>query len=144
MMNGDRASPIPEGYEEPSWDSAFVAHIGRFFTKSAAPPDGSDQNWVAVRIDARHVNIWDYCHGAALAGFAEVATSASAYIPDGAPVVIVDLSMQFISAPKRDDLLEICSWTTRRTRSLIFAQARAEVGGKTIFTASAIHKVIGT
>jgi acyl-coenzyme A thioesterase PaaI-like protein len=133
---------VPAGYALEDWDSSFVNVIGRFFGRTGALADGTPAKWVSVRVDQRHANIWGYCHGAALTGFAEIATSASAYTPGGAPVVIVDLSMQFMAAPVLGDLLEIATWTTRRTRSLVFVQARAEVNGKVVFTASAIHKVV--
>jgi acyl-coenzyme A thioesterase PaaI-like protein len=133
---------IPAGYVLEDWESGFVNLIGRYFGRQGTLADGTPAKWVAVRVDERHANIWGYCHGAALSGFAEIATSASAYTPGGAPVVIVDLSMQFMAAPVLGDLLEIATWATRRTRSLVFVQARAEVNGKVVFTASAIHKVV--
>jgi len=58
-------------------------------------------------------------------------------------VVGIEMSMQFIAAPKLGELLEVHGWATKRTRSLVFTQCRAESNGKLVFTATSVLKVVG-
>jgi acyl-CoA thioesterase FadM len=53
------------------------------------------------------------------------------------------MSLQFIAAPKLGELLEVHGWTTKRTRSLVFTQCRAESNGRLVFTATSIQKIVG-
>lgn len=50
--------------------------------------------------------------------------------------------MSAIRSIKKGEVLEVKGWVTKRTRSLVFAQARAESDSRLVFTATAIHKVI--
>jgi len=74
---------------------------------------------------------------------AEIGTAQASWDPEGPPCVAIDLTLQFIGAPKLGELLEVCGTVTRRTRSLVFASARAEVAGTPIFVATSIQKFIG-
>lgn len=134
---------MPEGYTWEESSSAFINHIGRVYMRKTEEPDGSKFSWAALRIEKHHVNTWNFGHGSMMAAMAEIGTSSPVGITADAPAVIVDLSLQFIGAPKLDELLEVKGWVTKRTRSLVFAQASATSDGKLVFTASAIHKVIG-
>lgn len=82
-------------------------------------------------------------HGALIAGMAELGCAGTAYEPDGPPVVAMEMSVQFIAAPKLGELLEVHGWTTRRTRTLGFAQFRGESEGRLAFTATSVQKIVG-
>lgn len=139
------ANDIPEGYAYEPSPSAFINHIGRVYSKRIQPEDGGpEQVWAALRIQDHHVNSWGLCHGAVMASMAEIGTAGPGWDPSGPPVVAIDLTLQFIGAPKLGDLLEVCGTLTRRTRSLVFTQARAEVAGNVIFQATSIQKIINT
>jgi acyl-coenzyme A thioesterase PaaI-like protein len=73
---------------------------------------------------------------------AEVATGGAGWDPSGPPCVAIDLTMQFIGAPRLGDLLEVCGTVTRRSRSLVFTQARGEVAGQPMFVATSIQKIV--
>jgi acyl-CoA thioesterase FadM len=76
---------------------------------------------------------------------ADVGTASPAYLgKEAPPVVVVAMSMQFIRAPKLGDLVEVCGWMERRARSLVFTQARGQVSGDVMFTASSVQKVISS
>ncbi|MDE1145160.1 MAG: PaaI family thioesterase [Azospirillaceae bacterium] len=134
---------LPEGYSHTPSPSAFINHIGRIYHRRTTAEDGTELVWAALRIEPHHVNTWGLAHAAVMAGMADIGTAGPAYVDGGPPVVVIDLATQFIAAPKLGDLLEVKGWTTKRTRSLVFAQARAEVAGQLIFTATAIHKIVG-
>jgi uncharacterized protein (TIGR00369 family) len=143
-MNTQDENDIPSGYTYTPSLSAFVNHVGRIYRKVVETANGDVETWSALRVQAHHVNAWKLCHGAVMASLAEISVSAAAYEADGPPVVIVDLSLQFLRAPKLGDLIEVCATVSRRTRSMVFARSQAMVGGELVFTASGVQKIVGS
>ena len=134
---------MPSGYVYEPTPSAFVEHVGKIYTRKVTRPDGTVEAWSALRIEPHHVNAWNLAHGGVLAMMAEVGTAQAGWDPEGAACVAIDLTVQFIGAPKLGELLEVCGTVTRRTRSLVFASARGEVAGAPIFVATSIQKFVG-
>ena len=99
--------------------------------------------WAALRVEQHHVNSWNFAHAAVIGAMADIGCAGPAYEAGGPPVVVVELSTQFIAAPKLGDLIEVKGWATKRTRSLVFTQCRGEIGEKLVFTATSIQKIIG-
>ena len=147
-LNSDRrrgpvqTDDIPEGYSYELTSSTFVNHIGRLFTRDAVAADGTVQRWVAMRIEEHQVNTWNFAHGSLITAMAEIATARVGYDPDGPPCVAIDLTVQFIGAPKLGELLEAYGTITKRTRSLVFTQAHGMVAGKPMFMATSIQKIV--
>jgi acyl-coenzyme A thioesterase PaaI-like protein len=133
---------MPDGYVYEPTPSAFVEHVGKLYTRKVTRPDGTVEAWSALRIEAHHVNAWNFAHGGVLATMAEIGTAQASWDPEGAPCVAVDLAIQFIGAPKLGDILEVCGTVTKRTRSLVFASARGEVGGNPVLFATSIQKFV--
>jgi acyl-coenzyme A thioesterase PaaI-like protein len=134
---------IPEGYAVADIPSAFVNHIGRIFQKRVKRPDGVEEVWAALRVEDHHVNSWGFCHGALMSSMAEIGTAGPCWDLTGPAVVAIELSMQFIKAPKLGELIEVCGTLTKKTRSLAFSQARAEVNGDLVFLATSVQKILG-
>lgn len=134
---------MPAGYIYEPTPSAFVEHVGKLYTKKVTRPDGTVEAWSALRIESQHVNAWDFAHGGVMATMAEIGTAQASWDPDGRPCVAIDLSMQFIGAPKLGEILEVCGTVTKRTRSLVFASARGEVNGEPVLVATSIQKFVG-
>ena len=133
---------IPEGYiYEPS-PSAFPNHIGKLFQKPRTVIDGIETAWVAMHVEEHHVNAWGLAHGALMASLAEMGTASAAWDPEGPPVVAIEMSMQYIKAPKLGQLIEVCGTCTRRTRSIVFSEAKAYVEGELVFSATSVQKII--
>lgn len=133
----------PHGYKYEVLPSKFIEHVGRVYTKRVTCSDGTVEAWGALRIEAHHVNSWNFAHGAVMATMAEVGTALPSWEAAGPPCVAVDLSIQFIGAPKLGDWLEVCGTLTKRTRSLVFTKARGEVAGAPVFFATSIQKIVG-
>ena len=136
-------SQMPPGYSYEPTPSAFVEHVGKLHTKKVTRPDGVIEAWSALRIEPHHVNSWNFAHGGVLATMAEIGTAQPSWDPEGPACVAIDLTTQFIGAPKLGDVLEVCGTVTKRTRSLVFTTARGEVAGETVFMATSIQKVVG-
>jgi len=132
---------IPPGYSYEPSISAFVNHIGRVYSRRVTIGEGGEV-WAALRVGPDHVNAWNLCHGAVIASMAEVGTASASWDPAGPPIVAVEMSMQFIAAPKLGDLLEVKGTVIKRTRSMVFTRAEGEVGGKPVFFATSVQKVI--
>lgn len=133
----------PEGYSYKPSPSAYINHMGKVYSRRSENEKGEEVASAAIRIQDHHVNSWGLAHGSLMAGMAEIGCSGTAYVEGGPPVVAVELSMQFIAAPKLGELLEVHGWTSKRTRSLVFTQCRAESDGKLVFTATSIQKIVG-
>jgi acyl-coenzyme A thioesterase PaaI-like protein len=134
---------IPEGYSYKLSPSAYINHMGKVYTRRSQNEKGEEIASAAIRVEEHHVNSWGLAHGSLIAGMAEIGCAGTAYIEGGAPVVAVELSIQFIGAPKLGELLEVHGWTSKRTRTLVFTQCRAESDGKLVFTATSIQKIVG-
>lgn len=133
---------IPNGYSYEPSPSAFPNHVGRLFQRKAVDAEGRAEHWVALRVEAHQVNSWGKAHGGLIAFLAEVGSSAAAWEPGGPPVVAIELNTHFLRAPEIGDLVEVRARVTTRTRSLVFVEAHAFAGGKLVFTAAAINKVL--
>jgi len=134
---------VPEGYNYTPSPSAYVNHMGKIYHRRSTTPQGEEIVSAALRIEEHHVNTWGLAHGSLIAGMAEIGCAGSAYEPGGPPVVAVEISTQFIGAPKLGELLEVHGWTTRRTRTLVFTQCRGESDGRLVFTATSVQKIVG-
>lgn len=132
---------IPPGYRYEPSVSAFINHIGRVFIRRLEGGT-EDEVWVAIRIGSHHVNSWGLAHGALIASMAECATGLSGWDPAGPPSVAIDLSVQFIAAPKLGELLEVRGVVTKRSRTLVFTRCEGSVAGKPVFAASSIQKIV--
>src|ERR1700761_8488086 len=121
---------IPEGYSYTPSASSFINHVGRVYQRRWI--DDQDREIVssAMRIEDQHVNSWGFAHAGVMATMADVGTAGPAYEENGPPVVVIELSTQFIAAPKLGDLLEVHGWAVKKTRSMAFTACRGEVAGK--------------
>lgn len=136
-------SNIPEGYVFEDTPGNFIKHVGPLYTRKVTKEDGTVEAWAAMRVEEHHVNAWNLCHAGVLTTMADIGTAQASWDPEAAPCVAIDLTVQFIGAPKLGELIEVCGTVTKRTRSLVFTSARGEVDGQPVFTATSIQKTIG-
>jgi acyl-coenzyme A thioesterase PaaI-like protein len=134
---------MPEGYSYEPTPAPFLEHVGKVYMKDVTRPDGTVEKWSAIRVEPHQVNAWNFAHGGLLATMAEVGTARASWEPGAPACVAVDLSIQFIGAPKLGDIIEVCGTITKRTRSMIFTSARGEVDGKPVLFATSIQKIVG-
>lgn len=101
--------------------------------------------WVrAFQAEARHSNPEGFVHGGALMSFADFVCYRAALddLGEGSLVPTVTLTVNFLAAAKRGDLVLGHGTVTRRTRSLVFTEARLEVAGEPMLTASGVYKIV--
>lgn len=133
---------IPESYSYELSPSAFINHVGKLYQKRLINKQGVREVWSALEVQDHHVNTWGLCHGAVMSVLAEIGTSSVAWEPEGAPVVAIEMGMQFIQAPKLGDVIEVCGVEIKRTRSLVFTSATGFVNDDIVFTASSVQKIL--
>ena len=133
---------MPEGYVYSESTSPFVNELGGNWHKVIDNPDGTKTYCLAVKVQPRHVNTWGLAHGGFMAAVSEF-MSVAGYEPGGPPIVMMEMSMQFIRAPREGDVIECRANIKRRTRSVVFTHAEAFVGDDIVFAASSLHKVVG-
>lgn len=134
---------IPEGYSYKPSPSAYINHMGKVYQRRSRNEQGEEVFSSALRVEEHHVNSWGLAHGSLMAGMAEIGCAGPGYVDGGPPVVAIELSMQFIAAPKLGELIEVHGIATKRTRTLVFSQCRAESDGKLVFTATSVQKIVG-
>lgn len=134
---------IPEGYSYTPSASAYINHMGKVYQRRWTDTNGEEVVSSALRVEDHHVNSWGMAHGSLMAGLAEIGCAGPGYVEGGPPVVAIEMSMQFIAAPKLGELIEIHGQATKRTRTLVFSQCRAESDGNLVFTATSVQKIVG-
>ncbi len=127
-------------YEEPT--SPAVKHLGKIWTKQIVLDDGVTEYHGAILVEPHHCNTWDMTHGSFIGALGEIAAPGG-YVAGGPPVVIIDLNMQFIGTAKAGQWIEMVGTINRKTRSLVFAEGRGTADGQLVFSATAIHKIVG-
>lgn len=134
--------PPGEGwtYEEPT--SPAVARLGKIWNRQVERADGITEYHAAILVEPHHCNTWGMTHGSFIGALGEIA-APSGYVAGGPPIVIVDLSMHFIGTAKAGQWIVMTGTIDRKTRSLVFAQGRGSADGQLVFTATAIHKIVG-
>lgn len=135
-------TPPGEGwtYEEPT--SPAVSRLGKIWNKQVVRDDGTVEYHNAIRVEPHHCNTWEMTHGSFIGALGEIAAPGG-YVAGGPPVVIIDLNMHFIGTAKAGQWIEMVGTINRKTRSLVFAEGRGTADGQLVFSATAIHKIVG-
>ncbi len=97
---------------------------------------------LAFRVEERHLNPIDTCHGGALATFSDAmivavwsgAESGEAHTPT------ITLSVDFFAPARLGDLVEAEVELVNKTRTMLFVQSLVSVEGRKIGRASAIYR----
>jgi acyl-coenzyme A thioesterase PaaI-like protein len=143
MSDTPPPGPHPEiawTYEEPT--SPAVVRLGKIWGKQVVREDGVTEYHNAILVEPHHCNTWEMTHGSFIGALGEIAAPGG-YVAGGPPVVIIDLNMHFIGTAKAGQWIEMVGTINRKTRSLVFAEGRGMADGQLVFTATAIHKIVG-
>jgi acyl-coenzyme A thioesterase PaaI-like protein len=136
-------SPPPgSGWTHEISTSPAVNHLGKIWSKQIVRDDGVTEYHNAILVAPHHCNTWQMTHGSFIGALGEIAAPGG-YVAGGPPVVIIDLGMHFIGTAKAGQWIEMVGTINRKTRSLVFAEGRGTADGALVFTATAIHKIVG-
>lgn len=135
----------PQGFRPMElWDS-FEAWLGPFFERDL--PAGEREQGrrvVAFYVDERHLNGNGVAHGGMLMTFADAVLGGCAWdANDRRPCVTLSMQSNFLKPARQGDLVICRAEVMRKTRSITFVRGVFDVGGKEIFSASSLWKLIG-
>ena len=133
------ASAVPEGFELFPFRFGFVGVNGPLYMKR----DGGLMR-LGFRVEERHCNPMNICHGGMLATFADMqlpfATRFQADLA-GHFMPTVSLTVDFLAAARLGAWVQGETQVLRKTRNLVFAQCIATADGETCIRANGIFKI---
>ena len=133
------ATPAPAGGWEPFPDEGFIDLVGPIVMRRGA--DGLRAfGFVAAQ---KHANLIGVAHGGMLMTLADRALGLAAWDASGGrPCVTIQFDMQFVSAVRMGDFVEIAPEVFRLTASLVFLRGALKVGERPVGAASGVWKIL--
>ena len=127
----------PEGFVAFARRGLFNQHNGPFFHRPHA--DLVEHGFYVL---SRHCNSLGIAHGGMLASFIDGLLGHAVAVSAKAPAVTVHLSLDYLSMARMGEWVQGEAKVTRRTRDIVFAEARAFVGAKDVTRRSALFKIM--
>lgn len=128
---------IPSGFQvwEPtSLFMSYIIQIGAIYKNEASSVFG-------LRIDETHANMHGVAHGGLLATLADCAFGTYISQECKAPVVTVNMSLDYLNVTKIGDWLEAHVKIDKQGRRLIYASGSLQAQGKTLVKVNGIFAV---
>lgn len=116
----------------------FVVHNGPLFGRMH---DGRLQ--VGFRVEPRHTNPLNICHGGMLATFADMLLPCIALYQGDAErrfLPTISLQIDYLAPAALGAWVQGAGEVLRRTRNMVFVQALAEAEGQTVLRVSGVFK----
>lgn len=117
-------------------DDGFIGLVGPMFIHR------EETGRFRFLAEAKHRNRSGLVQGGMLMTFADRAMGMTAREGRQITVTTVQLNLQFAAPGRMGDMIDIRCSTIRKTRSLIFMEAKLSVGDKIIATASGVWKLL--
>ncbi len=129
---------MPPGYHPLNLHGRFYASAGPLYARVMRGKFN-----LAFRVAEKHTNAADIAHGGALATLADLQIGIGACVEAGIDgfVPTVSLSCDYLAPVPRGSLVEGRCAVARRTRSLVFMEARLDSDGETVVRANGIVKI---
>jgi uncharacterized protein (TIGR00369 family) len=127
----------PAGFVLATGRGPFSQHNGPFYVRSV--PDGAEHGFFALE---RHCNGLGVVHGGMLASFLDGLLGHAVSAAARSTAVTIHLSLDYLSMARAGEWVEGRARITRQTREVVFAEATALVGARSVVRASAIFKIM--
>lgn len=129
---------IPDGFELFAGNVGFLETSGPFLVKYT-----EGQANLGVRIEPKHCNIANICHGGMLMTFADMqlAIGGQAIIGVQKFLPTVHMSCDFAAPAPLGAWLEGVTEVTKQTRKMLFATCKLMADGALVFSGSGIMKI---
>ena len=127
--------PAP-GFVESTTRGPFTTHNGPVFHR---PDDAFVRGFRAL---PRHCNLFGIVHGGMLMTFADGVLGAAVWQATKTRSVTLRMNSDFVGMVRAGEWVEGRGAVTRATRSLAFARAELTSGGKIVFTAEGVFKLM--
>ena len=144
-MIGDEEGPAPgasdrsppEGFVLAGRRGPYSKHNGPFYMRPV--PEGAQHGFFALD---RHCNGIGIVHGGMLASFLDGLLGHAVSSAARATAVTIHLSLDYLSMARAGEWVEGRATVTRKTRDVVFAEATAFVGARSLVRATAIFKIM--
>ncbi len=138
MSDDHRASVVDPGRE--GWsihtDEGFIEHVGPIWERRE-----SGERRYGFVAEPKHANLLGVVQGGMLMTFADRAMGLRAWeAAEGTPCVTVQFEMQFLSAGRIGEFIELRPEVVRRTASLVFLRGILFAKSRSVAAASGIWK----
>ena len=133
---GDGLEP-PEGFVRMRPSGPFTEHNGPYYGLQ-----GAETTVHGLWVLPRHANRLGVVHGGMMATFLDTLLGQAVLAAAGKPIVTIHLSIDYLSMARVGEWLEGRATITRATRDVVFAEARAQVGGRDVARSSGVFKVM--
>jgi uncharacterized protein (TIGR00369 family) len=133
------APSIPHGFRRAPIGGAFVAHNGPLHARLEG-----ERLQLGFRVEARHTNPLNICHGGMLATFADMLLPlVIIYEPGHEPRFLPTISLQldYLAQAPLGAWVQGQGEVLRRTRSMVFAQGLVTADGAPVVRVSGIFKL---
>ncbi|MGE0098855.1 MAG: PaaI family thioesterase [Hydrogenophaga sp.] len=132
------ASQPPEGFQLAPVGGAFATHNGPLYARWA------DQHLVlGFRVEPRHTNPGNHCHGGMLSLFADIFISTAAQYQTDIPrqfLPTISLDIDFLAGAPLGSWVEGRAEVLKVTRNLIFSQGLITADGDIVVRASGVFR----
>lgn len=136
--------PTAAGWKQRTGQGPFTREVGPIWVKRENEATGATGSAYGLLAEERHTNSRGVVHGGMLMTFADHTLGWMVWdVVERAACATVSLNNQFIAAVKPGDFVEMRGHIVRKTRSLVFIQGTATVGGNTVLTSEGIWKILG-
>ncbi|HMN74434.1 MAG TPA: PaaI family thioesterase [Burkholderiaceae bacterium] len=135
----DTRAGAPHGFHALRMTGKFIAHVGPLYLKR----DG-DNLWVGFRVEKRHTNPMDICHGGMLASFADMLLPLSIHRKSEVGMRFlptISLQLDYLAPAPLGAWVQGEAQVLRVTRSLVFAQGLATADDTPILRVSGVCKI---
>jgi uncharacterized protein (TIGR00369 family) len=139
MARVNHATPIPTGFKPATIGGAFLAHNGPLYARL----DG-DHFQLGFRVEPRHTNPLNICHGGMLATFADMLLPCVIIYEPGHErrfLPTISLQVDYLAQAPLGAWVQGEGEVLRRTRSMVFAQGVVTADGTAAMRISGIFKL---
>ncbi len=139
-MTTDTAPDIPAGFHPLPMGGPFMSNVGPLYVRHEGP-----LVQVGFRVEPRHTNPLEICHGGMLASFADMLLPISVHRKSAEVglrfLPTISLQLDYLAAVPLGAWVQGEGEVLRVTRSLVFAQGTATADGVPCLRVSGIFKI---
>lgn len=136
---------LPAGFEPIEMGGEFIAVNGPLYIRHEPQAPGGPLVQLGFRVERRHVNPMNICHGGMLASFADMLLPMTAHRKSDAVglrfLPTINLQIDYLAPAPLGAWVQGEAEVLRATRSLVFMQGLVRADGTPVLRASGIFKL---
>ena len=141
----DTAIEVPDGFRPLPASSGFIAVNGPLYLRQTRREDGAAVVQIGFRVEPRHVNPMNNCHGGMVATFCDMLLPLSIHRLSAEVgqrfLVTINLQIDYLAAAPLGAWVQGEAEVLRVTRTLVFSQGLVSADGVPAVRVSGIFKI---